>query len=157
MHMWLPTCWTRSWSSISSNMANGSCRLSTTPVCLATRSASPRELGRTVACTCQVCVACTCRVSVACAFSVSIYAWDSQQLAGSKVVLSRDHVVQKKKLLKLRSCRWSYEVVGGDQFSSWTAEIKVHLIVGTFLCICHSIHEVQVAQPSQSDPPPPNP
>ena len=39
--------------------------------------------GRTVACTCQVCVACTCRVSVACTFSVSIYAWDSQLLAGS--------------------------------------------------------------------------
>ena len=38
--------------------------------------------------------------------SRSLYAWDSQQLAGSKVVLSRDHVVQKKKLLlKLRSCR----------------------------------------------------
>ena len=52
-----------------------------------------RFWGRTVACTCQVCVACTCRVSVACTFSVSIYAWDSQQLAGSKVVLSRDHVV----------------------------------------------------------------
>ena len=47
-----------------------------------------------------------------------MYAWDSQQLAGSKVVLSRDHVVQRKKLLlKLRICRWS-EVVGGDQFSS---------------------------------------
>ena len=62
--------------------------------------------GRTVACTCQVCVACTCRVSVACTCSVSMYAWDSQQLAGSKVVLSRDHVVQKKKLLlKLRICR----------------------------------------------------
>ena len=36
--------------------------------------------------------------------SRSLYAWDSQQLAGSKVVLSRDHVVQKKKsiLLKMR-------------------------------------------------------
>ena len=75
-------------------------------------------IGRTVACTCQVCVACTCRVSVACTCSVSMYAWDSQQLAGSKVVRSRDHVVQRKKfLLKLRICRWS-EVVGGDQFSS---------------------------------------
>ena len=59
---------------------------------------NPYDMGRTVACTCQACVACTS--------SVSMYAWDSQQLAGSKVVLSRDHVVQKKKLLlKLQICR----------------------------------------------------
>ena len=31
--------------------------------------------------------------------SRSLYAWDSQQLAGSKVVLSRDHVVQKKEVV----------------------------------------------------------
>ena len=72
--------------------------------------------GRTVACACQVCVACTCLVSVAYTFLSSIYAWDSQQLAGSTVVLSRDHRVQKKKLLlKLGSCICSYEVVGSDQ------------------------------------------
>ena len=47
--------------------------------------------GRTVACTCVVCVACTCVVRVACTCVV----WDRHQLAGSKALLSRYFVVQK--------------------------------------------------------------
>ena len=98
--------WTFGWNWAVYQLAQHGSLVPFTPLTPTNPSPHPSPHGgRTVACTCQVCVACTCRVSVACTFSASIYAWDSQQLAGSKVVLSRDHVVQKK-----RRC-WKYVII----------------------------------------------
>ena len=58
-------------------------------------------------CVCYLAQICA-NISTAKGSWVRITTWDSHQLAGYKMVLSRDHVVQK---------RWSCEVVGSDQLS----------------------------------------
>ena len=58
-------------------------------------------------CVCYLAQICA-NISTAKGNWVRITTWDSHQLAGYKMVLSRDHVVQK---------RWSCEVVGSDQLS----------------------------------------